>query len=577
MTMKTKHPRLSNNKKRLVRQLVVRASNALSAGQTDICKGVCVEIERIWPGNPDAANLRGIIHVRFGDISLAETSFLQAIKAAPRRPEFHRNLGAMYAGSGRFELAIEAYQTAWGLEPGDVGTALALGHAWVNTHQPEQAMQVLQQILQRNPHNPDILAAIADIHFHQNQYQEACNCLDAALKANQHHEQALIQKATLWRAQGQLAEAGEMARRILSINPVHAEAAVMLGGLKKFSHADDEDIRLLEHVYRSSSSDITARKNCAFALGKIMEDTGDYDQAFQYFHEGNEIVRRHAKYNPAADLEHFNHIIRCYSSTMLSHHSEIEDATPIFIVGLPRCGSTLVEQILAAHPNVTTRGEWQGFELLINELHTPEHPLTLERIAAFSTGQWQEIGHKFLTRIKSNRKGVDQPGHKIVDKTLENIRLMGAIHCALPHARIVHVRRHPMDACWSLYKSDLVSDEFNYAYSLQHIAHYYHAYLRLAEHWRKTLPEGVMYELDYEDLVRDQKEETGKLLAACNLPWDEGCLKFQQADNIIRTSSVAQVRQTLYGDAVQRWRHYETHLQPLLEILADDLKQWPPN
>jgi len=577
MNMKAKRPRLSNNKKRMVRQLIARAGQTLSAGQSDICKGICLEIERIWPGNPDLANLRGIMHVRSGDIAFGEASFMQAINVAPRRAEFHKNLGALYASGGRFGLAAEMYQAAWDLEPNDTGTALSLAGALVDGHQPEQAMLVLQRILRSAPHNSDILAAIADIHFHQHHYRESDNCLDAALAADHNHEPALIQKASLLRAQGELDEAGTIARRILSINPAHTEAAVMLGRLKKFSRADDEDIRFLEHIYQSASTDLTARKNICFALGKIMEDIGNYEQAFYYFHEGNEIVRRHAKYNLDADLEHIDNIIQYYSANMLSHHSHITDATPIFIVGMPRCGSTLVEQILASHADVASRSEWQGFELLLNELHTPEQPLTLEKIICFSTEQWQDIGERFLTRIKSNQADIAQVGSKIVDKTLENIRLLGAIHCALPQAKIVHVRRHPLDACWSLYKADLISDEFNYAYSLQHTAHYYHAYLRLAEHWRQVLPDGVMYELDYEELVRDQPGETRKLLAACALPWDNACLQFQQADNVVRTSSVAQVRQPVYTDAVQRWRHYENHLQSLTEILADDLSCWPPN
>jgi len=158
----------------------------------------------------------------------------------------------------------------------------------------------------------------------------------------------------------------------------------------------------------------------------------------------------------------------------------------------------------------------------------------------------------------------------ITDKSLANIRFVGAIHCALPKARIVHVRRHPLDTCLSIYRLNIQGEAFDFGRDLEELGYYYQMYLKLMQHWRDTLPEGVMYELTYERLVADQKGETRKLLDACGLEWSDQCLQFQQARNAVRTASVAQVRRAIYTDSMAAWKRYEQHLAPLIHILGTD-------
>jgi len=215
---------------------------------------------------------------------------------------------------------------------------------------------------------------------------------------------------------------------------------------------------------------------------------------------------------------------------------------------------------------VASKGEWGEFERGLIELGQRDTPLTLEQITAFSPAQWQQLGSIFLKRLQA-----DLPKSlRIIDKSLNNIRMVGAIHCSLPKAKIIHVRRHPLDTCLSIYKNNLTGKLFDFGHNLSELGHYYRAYLDLMAHWRRALPQGVMYELDYEQLISDQEGETRKLLEYCELPWNDQCLQFNKAKTIVRTASIAQVRQPIFKSSMAAWKRYERHLQPLIEILGPE-------
>jgi len=197
--------------------------------------------------------------------------------------------------------------------------------------------------------------------------------------------------------------------------------------------------------------------------------------------------------------------------------------------------------------------------------HCDTAPLTLERITHFTADEWQQVGQDYIDTVTDNISTAH-----ITDKTLGNIRLVGAIHCALPQAKIIHVRRHPLDTCLSIFKNNLAGELLGFSSSLTDIGQYYRIYQQLMAHWRKVLPEGVMYEINYEDLVSNQEEETRRLLAFCELDWDDHCLQFHTLRNKVQTSSIAQVRRPMYKDSVAAWQRYEKQLQPLIDILGTE-------
>jgi len=564
--------RISNNQKRKIKQMVAQAGQALSVGRRDICETVCGKIEALWPDSPDLANMRGVLASWAEEHEKAEEYFVQAFNAAPKRFEFCKNLATHYAHQNKPVDAARLYRHALNLEPSSLPVALALAGSLLDLREYDEAHAVLEKARHRHPNDADVLMGLYIVYQRTDRYAEALACLDKVLVRFPDHEDANYQKARWLRAGGELDSAEDYVRKTLSVNPFHVEAAQVLASLKDFTDKGDEDIALLQAIYDKTEPDSREREYISFALGEVMEDLREDDRAFAYFSEGNDIRHQHSRYDADTELAHMQAIMQHYTPDVFERNSGLTDATPIFIIGMPRCGSTLVEQMLAMHPDVSSRGEPEAFEASLAAMNSPEEPLTLERMLGFSPMQWGELGRAYLERLKGDASNTAH----ITDKSLTNIRLIGAIHCALPHARIIHVRRHPLDTCWSIYKSDIEGYLYDFAYNLGELGYYYRMYLRLMQHWREVLPEGAMVELDYEQLVADQEGETRRLLDACGLPWDDRCMAFNKADNMVRTLSVAQVRKPIYSSSIARWKRYEKHLGPLMKILKDDIAHWPP-
>ncbi|MDQ6965656.1 MAG: sulfotransferase, partial [Mariprofundaceae bacterium] len=302
------------------------------------------------------------------------------------------------------------------------------------------------------------------------------------------------------------------------------------------------------------------------AMGIANRKLGLFHGSFDYFQQANAIRASLRDYDAEAALKDMDRIMQAYSPEAVAHPAGIPDVEPILVVGLPGCGSTLVEQILAAHSQVSGRGEIDAFASVLRETFVAGGDADIAALASLTEEQWAELGGEYLERLRVS--GPDS--QRIVDKSLNNCLLLGAIHCAMPQARIVHVRRHPLDICLSIYTSNIQGSLYDYGLRLETLGEYCKKYLELMSHWRKALPAGVMYELDYEQLVSNQEEETRGLLEACGLPWEEQCLNFQAGGERVNTASIMQVRQPMYTKSVARWKRYEKELKPLIDILGTD-------
>jgi len=556
---------MSNNKKRQIRTLVEQAAGALAAQRLDICEQLCAKLEEMQPGNADVANIRGVISVQAGDAARAEELFVQAINASPRRPEFHENLGKLYLSQMLYNEAAERYRSALQLSPNSPDIKLGYCASLNGIGQADKALPILEQLRSKHPKHSDVLMALFHALYNLKHYDEALACLDDVIKLNPGHDEAHRQKAQVLMQQGKMSQAEEELRVTLEKQPDDIKAWSILAGLKKYTDQDTEALQVMQGLYEKTDPDTPDRVRMCFTLAKVHEDMQQFDEAFAYYAEGNALRHRHSNYNLDAELAHMQAVMDFFTPEVMRRTSGLDDERPVFIVGMPRCGSTLTEQILASHPKVGSRGEWNAFERLLLDLGDSDSPITLEEMTRFSSEQWGDVGRGYLDKLDEG-----PTAERITDKTLINIRLIGAIHCALPKARIVHVRRHPLDNCLAIFRAHFFEGQFDYGYSLGQLGYYYRMYRQLMQHWREVLPEGVMYELDYEQLVTNQEAETRKLLAHCALEWDDACMKFNRADNVVQTSSIAQVRRGIYSDAVARWRCYEKHLQPLTRILGAD-------
>jgi hypothetical protein len=302
-----------------------------------------------------------------------------------------------------------------------------------------------------------------------------------------------------------------------------------------------------------------------FALAKELEDVRDYEASFRWLKRACDLRRRHMSYRVDNDLETIEGIIEVFSQQALAGAGGGFDCSdPIFIVGLPRTGTTLVERILSSHSHVFSAGELNNFAQQLTRVaqQGAGGKLTRRELLQQSAQiDFHQLGRAYFDSTRHLR---DESPH-FIDKMPLNFLYCGLIHRALPRARIIHVTRSPMDACYAMYKR-LFKGAYPMSYDLDDLGRYYLAYRKLMRHWHRTMP-GVIYTLAYEDLVEDQEQSSRRLIEHCGLDWQEACLRFEENTSASATASASQVRQAIYRSSVGKWRHYATQLAPLREIL----------
>jgi hypothetical protein len=319
-----------------------------------------------------------------------------------------------------------------------------------------------------------------------------------------------------------------------------------------------------------SSLTVHEQIELGFALGKAYADIGAHERAFRRLIDANALKRKQTFYDEGASLAGFERMKAAFTDALMRANEGLGDPScaPVFILGMPRSGTTLVEQILASHPGLFGAGEIDDFgKATVASLRRAQRSAQdfPEAISTMSGEQLRRLGEDYLGRIRAKAPAAE----RIANKTPENFRLVGLIHLALPNARIIHMRRDPVDRCVSCF-SKLFAENLPYAYDLGELGRYYRAYEDLMAHWRAVLPEGVVLDVRYEEVVADLEGQTRRILDHCRLEWDARCLDFHRAARPVRTASVAQVRQPIYASSVGRWRAYEPFLAPLISALRGE-------
>ena len=317
--------------------------------------------------------------------------------------------------------------------------------------------------------------------------------------------------------------------------------------------------------------DEDARVHFLFTLGKALEDQQEYARAFELYEEGCALQRMRIAYDPV-DTEVINERIReVFTAEFIAEHSGhgCADPAPIFIVGLPRSGSTLIEQILASHSQVEGTAELPDVGRVIGSLPARcEGQPYPEGLRLLAEGEWCQLGELYLEHTRRHRTGLP----RFTDKMPNNFPSIGLIHLMLPHAKVIDARRHPLDSCFGSFKQHFAQGQ-TFTYDLVEIGEYFLEYRRMMRHWQQVLP-GRVLEVRYEDMVNDQEGQTRRLLEYCGLPWEDSCLRFYETKRAVRTASSEQVRQPIYTSSVNHWRHFRDELAPLIEVLGDELEGW---
>ncbi len=515
---------------------------------------------------------------------------------------------AEHCRSGRLADAARLCEAALADEPGNCAALELLGRVRAQQGNLPEAVRLLRETLQQRPDAVAVRYNLGCLLHALRQYADACSQFEAVLTrrpdfaeahnslaltlqslgryepALAHYRQALALKpdfadahANLGGAQeslGQLAEARQSFAAAIAIAPRRGRFYRHLSECKTFT-SEDPSFKAMEELARDPAPlETDDRLNLHFALGKAFADIGRHDRAFEHLAAGNALKRQSIVYDEASKQALVERIRAVFTPELMRAKQGLGDPSeiPVFIVGMPRSGSTLVEQILASHPDVFGAGEINDFDLVVTGLRRRDGAPTAypENAVDLDGPVLRGIGARYLERIRRPANS----SQRITDKMIANWFAVGLIHLAFPKARIIHMRRYPLDTCFSCF-SKLFADTLGWSYDLAELGRYYRLYATLMEHWRSILPGGTMLEVNYEDVVADLEGQTRRVLTYCGLPWNDACLAFHRTQRPIRTASAAQVRQPLYHSAVGRWRPYAATLQPLIDALGPALTKIP--
>ncbi len=512
---------------------VVQATNLLSEGDIHGAERLVRNFLLAQPDHIEAMRLLARIGVQLEVLDDAEFLLESLLSFAPDYRAARHEYGAVLVKRHKYARALEEAQTLMALEPGNHGYRVVEANARVGLGQHEEALEVYRQIL---PHHGDP----ATVHL----------SIAHAQKTLGRQEQAI-----------------ESYRASAAAQPGFGDAWWSLANLKTYRFTDAE-IAQMQAFLESPRTGVVDRFHLCFALGKACEDRGDYPLSFRCYERGNAIKKRSSSFRIAAIERNADLQAQVCTHEFFERRagSGCASTAPIFIVGLPRAGSTLLEQILASHSQVEGTMELAEIPRLAFRLqgrgHDEENPRYPGVLAELDDQQLREFGETYLRETAIYRSG--KPF--FIDKMPNNFRHIGLMHLILPNARIIDARRNPMACCFSNFKQLFASGQ-EFSYGIDDIARYYRSYVGLMQHWDTVLP-GKVLRVQHEEVVQDLEGSVRRILDFLGLPFERSCLEFYNTERSVRTASSEQVRRPIYTEGLEQWRHYEPWLGPLREALG---------
>ena len=576
------------------------------------------EILSVDPDHVDSLQLLGVLANDAGKHDEAVELIGKALKNEPTHAVAHHNLGNALLGLERTDEAITAYQVALQLQPGCAATHFNLGNAWLRAGRAEEAVGAFHQALAIQSDYPRASHNLGNALYGLGRWAAAVEAYRKALELEPDQvdtannlanalnrlgcpEQALVfydraassskqgvarepglasepgvecplaNKALLLLQLGDRSGALAAVTQALAINP-HSVRAWHIHGLVKTFTRTDADLVVLEALLAAADErqlSIDDRILLQFTLGKAWLDAGDAERAFAHLDSGNRLKRSTLNYDGALTCERIAAVADSFTAQLLQEISGLghPSEAPVFVLGMPRSGTTLVEQILASHPEAHGAGELDVVRQLVSGVSASQGcaypPLYPPLLRQTSSADLARLGREY-----ESRAWAPQPGkRRVIDKMPTNFLYAGFIHAMLPNARIIHCRRDAMDTCLSCYIRAFGGD-LAFAYDQRELGLYYRQYESLMAHWRAILPSERYIEVRYEDVVADLESEARRLVAFCGLEWNEACLAFHQTHRVVRTSSANEVRRPIYRSSVGRWRLYGRYLGPLFDALT---------
>ncbi|MGD0958308.1 MAG: tetratricopeptide repeat protein [Methylomonas sp.] len=521
----------------------------------------------IKPDFAEALTNRGNVLVELNHPEQALESYDRALGINPDDAEALYNRANTLLALKQPELALDCYDRVLTLQPCSAAALSSRGTALLELKRYDQALASYDRALDLRPDDAETFYNRGQVLVDLNRSKEALISYEQALRIKPDYAKALYNRGLILMELDYLTEAEASFRRALEIKPEYMQVRYNLAVVNQ--EEDKENLAALTAINEAALHGSLSLTNSDaellnFALGRCYNDASDYETAFPYFLAGCKLKRATFDYDPEQMTRDFTSLMQIFDADLMDRLRGGGDrsALPIFVLGMPRSGTTLTEQIISSHPDVHGGGELPDL-ISITKLDQA-HAAYKDDLLVHGHTQLAALGSEYVAGLQS----LAPNARRITDKMPTNFIAIGLIHLLLPNAKIIHVNRNPVDTCLSCFTT-WFRDGNKYTYDLAELGRYYVDYTRLMAHWRAILPNAAFLDVKYEELVADQEKQSRRIIEYCGLEWNDACLEFHKNKRPIRTASIVQVRQPIYQSSVERWRCYEKFLGPLLDVLGE--------
>ena len=550
---------INENKQTLLPQEKVESVIALySSGNINQAIEKIKALNEDYPNVPLLFNILGACYKSIGEIDGALKMFDTATKIKSNYAEPHFNIGVIHQEKDHQENAIDSYKRAIDINPKYSDAHNNLGIVYLDSKDLDKAVEHFKLAISCNSDFAEAHNNLGSTLQQKGLLEEALNSYKKSITLKSDFSQAHNNMGILLQKLGNNEAAISSYENAIAHEPLYASAHHNLSAIKTYAEHDAQ-ISQMKSILSTAGISLANKAQLCFALAKANEDLGNKDELFEFLNEGNRLRNNELNFS----IDNHNILIKSlFEKPLPSIRKTLFDSSaiqPIFIVGMPRSGTSLVEQIISNHPRVYGGGELKN----LTEILTPIiQDLSSDKIK-LSEDTVFSIGQQYLDSLSD----LNVAEVIITDKWPLNFRNIGFILSAFPDAKIVHLERDPIATCWSIYKHYFSGTGNGWAYNLDNIAEFYSSYKDIMNFWHKLYPNKI-YDLCYEDLTINQEEETQKLLRYCGLDWDERCLNFHTNKRVVDTASVSQVRQKMYQGSSDAWKNYRSYLKPLIKRLG---------
>lgn len=519
---------------------------------------------------PEAYNNMGTVFRDSQKFEEAELSYRRAITLKGDYLEALNNLGALLVQQDRYEEGLRVLADTLKLHPGDAKTLVNIARTHLRRGAYIMAERAANMALESDPESIDALCIAGQAAHDLDKYDASLDFFERALDIESNNIEVLNHYGIALKSVGRLEDARNAFLKALELVPTAMGTYSNIVDLEKFTAEHplfNAMVGIWENVKDKDDAGFTALH---FALGKAYEDVGDYNKAFFHVSTGARFKRATLTYDEAEVFKFYDDIMTFYSREYFEARTYPGNPThvPIFVIGMPRSGSTLTEQIISSHPQVYGAGEIKVLSQCLGQLRQkfPSLPRFPAMASALKPSHLTHIANGYLTAVIQ----MSNSAERVTDKLLTNYFFVGLINTLFPNAKFIHTKRNPVDTCLSTY-TKLFKDDMPHSYNLGELGRYYCKYEEIMTHWHKVLPEGVMLDVQYEETIADPEANARRIIEFCELEWDPICLSFHESNRPVKTASVSQVRKPIYSTSVERWRRYGANLNPLLEALGRPL------